>query len=72
MARRDRTPRQKRPAPRSRRRRAQTSARAERRVSLELPRRRVEPDTVVAHLGPTNSGKTHAALDELAARGRGV
>jgi ATP-dependent RNA helicase SUPV3L1/SUV3 len=72
MDRRDRTPRQKRPAPRSRRRRAQTSARAERRISLELPRRRVEPDTVVAHLGPTNSGKTHAALDELAARGRGV
>jgi ATP-dependent RNA helicase SUPV3L1/SUV3 len=27
---------------------------------------------VVAHLGPTNSGKTHAALEELAATGRGV
>ena len=72
MARRDRTPRQKRPAPRSHRRRAQTTARAERHVSLELPHRRVEPDSVVAHLGPTNSGKTHAALEELAARGRGV
>ena len=72
MARRDRTPRQKRPAPRSRRRRAQASARAERHVSLELPRRRVEPDSVVAHLGPTNSGKTHAALEALAERGRGV
>jgi ATP-dependent RNA helicase SUPV3L1/SUV3 len=72
MARRDRTPRQKRPAPRSRRRRTQTSARAERYVSLELPHRLVEPDSVVAHLGPTNSGKTHAALEELAARGRGV
>ena len=30
------------------------------------------PERVVAHLGPTNSGKTHAALDELAAAGRGV
>jgi len=72
MARRDRTPRQKRPAPRSRRRRTQTSVRAERHVSLELPRRRIEPDSVVAHLGPTNSGKTYAALEELAARKRGV
>jgi ATP-dependent RNA helicase SUPV3L1/SUV3 len=27
---------------------------------------------VVAHLGPTNSGKTHAALEELVARGEGV
>jgi ATP-dependent RNA helicase SUPV3L1/SUV3 len=26
----------------------------------------------VAHLGPTNSGKTHAALEELAAKGSGV
>jgi ATP-dependent RNA helicase SUPV3L1/SUV3 len=26
----------------------------------------------VAHLGPTNSGKTHAALEELAAKGFGV
>ena len=30
------------------------------------------PERVVAHLGPTNSGKTHAALDELAAARRGV
>ena len=27
---------------------------------------------VVAHLGPTNSGKTHAALEELATAGVGV
>jgi ATP-dependent RNA helicase SUPV3L1/SUV3 len=47
-------------------------SRAERHVSLELPRRRVESDSVVAHLGPTNSGKTYAALEQLAARGRGV
>ena len=30
------------------------------------------PERVVAHLGPTNSGKTHAALEELAAKGAGV
>ncbi len=30
------------------------------------------PTRVVAHLGPTNSGKTHAALDELVAAGSGV
>ena len=30
------------------------------------------PERVVAHLGPTNSGKTHAALDELAAAAGGV
>ena len=34
--------------------------------------RSVEPETVVAHLGPTNSGKTHAALEFLAEQGRGV
>jgi ATP-dependent RNA helicase SUPV3L1/SUV3 len=32
----------------------------------------VEPETVVAHLGPTNSGKTHHALRFLADQGRGV
>ena len=30
------------------------------------------PETVVAHLGPTNSGKTHDALAFLAEHGRGV
>ena len=30
------------------------------------------PDTVVAHLGPTNSGKTYHALEVLKERGRGV
>ena len=34
-------------------------------------RARVEPERVVAHLGPTNSGKTHAALEELVAKGDG-
>jgi ATP-dependent RNA helicase SUPV3L1/SUV3 len=32
----------------------------------------VEPERVVAHLGPTNSGKTHAALRELADQRAGV
>ena len=72
MARRERSPRHKRPTPRSERRRRQTSARAERQIRLELPRRHVEPESVVAHLGPTNSGKTHAALELLVERGRGV
>ena len=39
---------------------------------MSLPTRRFEPETVVAHLGPTNSGKTHAALEFLAQSGRGV
>ena len=37
-----------------------------------LPERRFEPDSVVAHLGPTNSGKTHHALEFLKEQGRGV
>jgi ATP-dependent RNA helicase SUPV3L1/SUV3 len=45
---------------------------AERRIAIALPSRSVAPKRVVAHLGPTNSGKTHAALEELAAAGRGV
>jgi ATP-dependent RNA helicase SUPV3L1/SUV3 len=45
---------------------------AERGVRITLPQRRRPPERVVAHLGPTNSGKTHAALEELAARGAGV
>jgi ATP-dependent RNA helicase SUPV3L1/SUV3 len=46
--------------------------RAERLIDIRLPQRRVEPETVVAHLGPTNSGKTHHALEFLAEQGRGV
>ena len=37
-----------------------------------LPVRTVRPDEVVFHLGPTNSGKTHDALQALAATGSGV
>jgi ATP-dependent RNA helicase SUPV3L1/SUV3 len=46
--------------------------RAERGIEIVLPERRIEPDSVVAHLGPTNSGKTHHALEFLKAQGRGV
>jgi len=46
--------------------------RAEDRIAIRLPERRTQPQTVVAHLGPTNSGKTHDALEFLAEHGRGV
>jgi ATP-dependent RNA helicase SUPV3L1/SUV3 len=46
--------------------------RAEGQIEITLPERRTAPETVVAHLGPTNSGKTHDALAFLAERGRGV
>ena len=45
---------------------------AERRISISLPSRGAPPERVVAHLGPTNSGKTYAALEELAGARRGV
>ncbi len=41
-------------------------------LNVSLPTRTVEPESVVAHLGPTNSGKTHDALDFLAKTGRGI
>jgi ATP-dependent RNA helicase SUPV3L1/SUV3 len=46
--------------------------RLENRIAIRLPERRRAPDSVVAHLGPTNSGKTHDALAFLAEQGRGV
>jgi ATP-dependent RNA helicase SUPV3L1/SUV3 len=74
MPRREHARRQKRPSrsERYRRRTAAATIERERRVRLELPQRRIEPETVVAHLGPTNSGKTHDALAFLAEQGRGV
>ena len=45
---------------------------AERLIEIRLPERRTPPETVVAHLGPTNSGKTYEALRFLAESGRGV
>jgi ATP-dependent RNA helicase SUPV3L1/SUV3 len=73
MPRREQSRRQKRPSRSERHRRRQAgTTQADRQVRLELPRRHVEPESVVAHLGPTNSGKTHDALAFLAERGRGV
>ena len=46
--------------------------RAEGAIEITLPARRVQPESVVAHLGPTNSGKTYHALEVLKERGRGV
>jgi ATP-dependent RNA helicase SUPV3L1/SUV3 len=46
--------------------------RAEHSIEIRLPQRRFPPDSVVAHLGPTNSGKTYHALEVLKERGRGV
>jgi ATP-dependent RNA helicase SUPV3L1/SUV3 len=46
--------------------------RAERGIEIRLPERHEQPESVVAHLGPTNSGKTHHALEFLAEQGRGV
>src|SRR5205809_6299969 len=41
-------------------------------LTVRLPARAIEPETVIAHLGPTNSGKTHDALRFLVETGRGV
>src|SRR5215510_12173447 len=73
-ARRAQRGRQKRPSrsTRARRRPAQAVQAAEKRVSVSLPSRHTAPERVVAHLGPTNSGKTHAALQELAEKRSGV
>ncbi|HEY7380381.1 MAG TPA: helicase-related protein [Gaiella sp.] len=46
--------------------------RAERLIEIQLPQRRTEPESIVAHLGPTNSGKTYDALRFLAEQGKGV
>ena len=65
-----RTPRkEKRPQPRRRR---APERRSPADLAVSLPRRAIEPDSVVAHLGPTNSGKTHHALEFLVEQGRGV
>jgi ATP-dependent RNA helicase SUPV3L1/SUV3 len=41
-------------------------------LTVRLPERLTEPETAIAHLGPTNSGKTHDALRFLVQTGRGV
>ncbi|MDE3190312.1 MAG: helicase [Acidobacteriota bacterium] len=60
--------RQKRPSPSQRYARREPVAE----LTVRLPRRRTDPESVVAHLGPTNSGKTHDALRFLVETGRGV
>src|SRR5919106_1467595 len=71
-----RSPRRERRPSRSerhqRRRPGRALKQAERRIEMSLPARDSEPERVVAHLGPTNSGKTYAALEELVQAGAGV
>ena len=65
--------RQKRPSRSERHRRRHAPARRPvSELTVRLPERRVEPETVIAHLGPTNSGKTHDALRFLVETGKGV
>ena len=70
-SRREHRGRQKRPSRGQRRQRRAAHIRVPE-PEIVLPYRRTEPETVVAHVGPTNSGKTHSALEFLADTGRGV
>src|ERR671911_829857 len=70
-SRREHRGRQKRPSRSQRRQRRDAHLRVPE-PQIVLPARRFEPETVVAHVGPTNSGKTHSALQFLADAGRGV
>ena len=70
-SRREHRGRQKRPSRGQRRQRRAAHIRVPE-PEIVLPFRRTEPETVVAHVGPTNSGKTHSALEFLADTGRGV
>ncbi|MHB1243956.1 MAG: helicase-related protein [Gaiellaceae bacterium] len=70
-SRREHRGRQKRPSRSARRRRRDAHVRVPE-PEIVLPTRRFEPEAVVAHVGPTNSGKTHSALEFLAETGRGV
>jgi ATP-dependent RNA helicase SUPV3L1/SUV3 len=64
--------RQKRPSRRERHEHRQPRRKPVSELTVRLPRRSSEPETVIAHLGPTNSGKTHDALRFLVDTGRGV
>src|SRR6185312_8902172 len=63
---------QKRPSRSERHRRREPIRKSAADLSVRLPERTREPESVVAHLGPTNSGKTHDALQFLVETGRGV
>jgi len=64
--------RQKRPSRSERHRRREPARKPVSELTVRLPERRTEPETVIAHLGPTNSGKTHDALRFLVKNGKGV
>ena len=64
--------RQKRPSRSERHRRRAPARKPVSELTVRLPERTIEPETVIAHLGPTNSGKTHDALRFLVESGRGV
>jgi ATP-dependent RNA helicase SUPV3L1/SUV3 len=65
--------RQKRPSRSERyQRRQEPVRRPVSELTVRLPARTREPSRVIAHLGPTNSGKTHDALRFLVEGGRGV
>jgi ATP-dependent RNA helicase SUPV3L1/SUV3 len=69
---RERHQRQKRPSRSERYRARQPRRKPISELTVRLPARTTEPETVIAHLGPTNSGKTHDALRFLVETGRGV
>src|SRR5438874_11891919 len=64
--------RQKRPSRSQRYERRQPRRKPVAELTVRLPNSTTEPETVVAHLGPTNWGKTHDALRFLVETGRGV
>ena len=67
-----RNQRQKRPSRSDRHKARQPQRKPISELTVRLPQRRTEPETVIAHLGPTNSGKTHDALRFLVDNGRGI
>jgi ATP-dependent RNA helicase SUPV3L1/SUV3 len=67
-----RNQRQKRPSRSDRHKGRQPHRKPVSELTVRLPQRTTEPETVIAHLGPTNSGKTHDALRFLVDNGRGV
>jgi ATP-dependent RNA helicase SUPV3L1/SUV3 len=69
---RGRNQRQKRPSRSQRHQGRQPQRKPLADLTVRLPARTTEPETVIAHLGPTNSGKTHDALRFLVETGRGV
>src|SRR6059058_2459242 len=64
--------RQKRPSRSDRHRARQPRRKPVSELTVRLPQRTTEPESVIAHLGPTNSGKTHDALRFLIETGKGV